>query len=133
MDLEADHRFQFISAAPGEYAEDLQQSIVSHPKEVMDFCHVRHSLDLATSRLIHLLREEVSIDDLDKKRNEQGKIFIELAFRWTRDDTLESQSDWECSELNRSVAIEQAKREGTQFFIDLGLALSMKASKGNKL
>jgi len=57
-----------------EYAKEISQTIVSHPAEIRDYCKARQSMDKARTILTCLLREEFSIDDLDKKRNEKGQI-----------------------------------------------------------
>lgn len=57
-----------------EYAKEISQAIASNPTEIRDYCKVRQSLNMATTRLIHLLREEVSLGDLDTKANEKGQV-----------------------------------------------------------
>jgi hypothetical protein len=111
-----------------EFAREIGHAIASHPTEILDFCKVRRSLGMATTRLIHLLREEVSVDDLDKKRNEKGEILSGgLRLDETRYGLRIAKVTGNVRDRIVHFAIEQANKRGdTQFFINLGLALSMK-------
>jgi hypothetical protein len=118
-----------LKALPNEnFIKEIREAIVSHPTQIADYCGVWHSHKTASIILNCLLREEVSIDDLDKGRNERGEISVgevrldERKFALRIAKVSGTVDDWIVH-----LAITKANnKHDTTFFIKLGSALARK-------
>jgi hypothetical protein len=95
---------------------------------IKDYCNVRKSEDLARTILIGLIRQEFSIDDLAKKRNEQGTVTMgSLRVDEKKQALRIVKTTGSVKNRTVSYAIDQAKQQGdVKFFVELGHALNLK-------
>jgi hypothetical protein len=61
-----------------EYAHEIRRVVAANPQEIRDYCKVRQSLNKARTILISLGKREVSIDELDKGKNETSGMTYDI-------------------------------------------------------
>jgi hypothetical protein len=114
--------------AERNYANAIGRAIESNPHEIREYCRIRRSHEVGTSRLIHLLRKELSIDELDTKANEGGQLSSGgVKMNETRYALRIAKVTGNIGDPIVHLAIAEAnKRSDTKFFKELGRALELK-------
>jgi hypothetical protein len=110
------------------YANEIVSSVESQASRVRDYCKIRSSHDLGKGRLIHLLREELSVAELDSGANEGGQLSSGgVKMNEKRFGLRIAKVSGTIRDPIVRYAIEEAARQGdSDFFIKLGRALALK-------
>jgi hypothetical protein len=73
-DIPEELHFKLREIAETNFANEIISAVQANPGQIREYCKIRRSHDMGESRLIHLLRKELSLAELDSKANEQGQL-----------------------------------------------------------